>query len=195
MIVPKAKKSDATRQKIVRAFDECVASAGYAHTKLVDIADAAGLATPHLRYYFKNKESILEYQYEQLVAGFERAVLGITAGSPYEWFEALAHLVFDSGRRSTRAHLLLLEANMLVARSERMRSLKQRYDSHMLQAFETQLEATTVDDPGAVAAMIFHQLSGLILNNAFESKTTRARAIPQFVNFVVRVAGQNKSNG
>lgn len=185
----KSKKSDETRKKIVRAFDECVAANGYAQTKLVDIADAAGLATPHLRYYFRNKESILEYQYEHLVSGFERAVATITAESPIAWFEALGRLTLGTGTRSTQALLVLIEANSLVARSTQMKKLKRQYDQQTLDAIEQQLRATDTPDPETATPMIFHFLTGLMLNTAFESKRTREKAIPFFMQFVARIIG------
>mgnify|MGYP001052308099 CR=1 FL=1 len=95
------KKSDETRARIVEAFDRCVALNGYANTKLIDIAVEAGLATPHLRYYFKNKESILEHQYEQIVGAFELAVQNLARETPKEWFEGLGHLLFAGGKKSS----------------------------------------------------------------------------------------------
>ncbi len=186
---PRVKKSEETRRKIVRAFDECVANSGYAQTKLVDIADAAGLATPHLRYYFRNKESILEFQYERIVGTYEELVADISAATVREWFEALAHLNFDTGRRSTRAMLVLIEANSLAARSERMKTLKRQYDLQTLAAIEQQARSSGVADPGETAEMIFHFLTGLMLNTAFEPKRKREQAIQLFLRFVERIIG------
>ncbi len=190
----KAKKSAETRRKIVRAFENCVARNGYAQTKLVDIAEDAGLATPHLRYYFKNKESILEYQYEQLVAAFEQAVLAIEAEDPIAWFEALGHLIFNTGRRRTQAFLVLIEANTLIARSPHMREVKERYDVQTRAAIEVRARQLGCEDPPAAAVMIFHFLTGLMLNSAFDGREERAAAIPFFLRFVAALSEERRAS-
>ncbi len=180
----KTKKSAETRTKIVRAFEACIANNGYSQTKLLDIADAAGLAPPHLRYYFKNKESILEYRYERLVAGFERALNHIETDEPLAWFEALAHMLFDDARRSPQAVIVLIEGNSLAARSDRMRDIKQRYDVETRAIMASKVAELGVADPQEQAEVMFHFLSGLLLNTAFEAQTVRRQAIPLFMQFV-----------
>ncbi len=180
----KTKKSSETRTKIVRAFENCIARNGYAQTKLLDIADAAGLAPPHLRYYFKNKESILEYQYERLVAGFERALENIQADDAFAWFEALAHMLFDNERRSPQAVIVLIEGNSLASRSDRMRHIKQRYDVETRAIFAEKVADLGAADAEEKAEVLFHFLSGLILNTAFDSQQARRQAIPLFLRFV-----------
>ena len=180
----KARKSDETRERIVRAFTRCVAENGYAHTKLQDIAEQASLAPPHLRYYFKNKESILEFQYERIVARFEEIVLNLSASSTRGWFDAFAKIVFDGDPLSIQSRLVLIEANILAARSQRMLALKQAYDANMLKALEQQFAAAGLRAPEHEARVTFHFLTGLILNTAFVNKTEREAVLPLFKKFI-----------
>ena len=183
----KAKKSDETRERIVRAFSQCVAENGYAQTKLLDIAEQAGLATPHLRYYFKNKESILEYQYEQVVARFHDRVTGIAATTARAWFDEFARLTFDTDPRAKQGRLMLMEANILVARSRHMKNLKRSYDEHMLSTLEAQFRQAGTKSPAEAATITFHFMSGLILNTAFESKAAWEDAVSIFNAFVKKL--------
>ncbi len=185
--IEKQSKSSVTRNKILRAFDVCLTDLGYAQTKLVDIAEAAGLATPHLRYYFKNKESILEHRFERQVADFDRVVNNLPAQDPLQWFEGLAKMVFGTDPRTTQALLVLVEGNVLVARSEQMRMLKQSYDRKVRDAMEQQLRNGGVSDSKRQARILFHFLSGLILNTALEPKSNREDATPLFLDLVRQV--------
>ena len=180
----KTKKSEETRSKIIRAFETCIATNGYAQTKLMDIADEAGLATPHLRYYFKNKESILEHRYEQLVAGFDRALITLEADDALGWFEKLAALVFGDERRSPQAVIVLIEGNGLAARSEQMRDIKQQYDVQTRTIFAAKIRELGCANAEESAEVVFHFLTGLILNTAFGSQAARRQAIPLFLRFV-----------
>ena len=180
----KVKKSDETRERILQAFSQCIVNAGYAQTKLTDIAEEAGLATPHLRYYFKNKESILEHQYERVVARFQDRVQDISAASPRAWFDAYIKLIFDAGSRSLAGRLILIEGNVLVARSSRMKAVKRKYDAHMLKTLEAQFDRAGVDDPVQSAAVTFHFLTGLILNTAFAPKARQKEETAMARSFV-----------
>lgn len=192
MLADKVKKSDETRSKILRAFTDCVVSNGYAQTKLVDIAEQAGLATPHLRYYFKNKESILEYQYERVVARFQDSILGIKAKTSEAWFDQFVKIVFNADPRSTRAQLVLMEANILVAHSQQMRVLKHTYDKNTLKVLEQQFALAGHPEPARAALEVFHFLTGLMLNTAFESREDWVAARPIFKQFVHRCLSEGK---
>jgi len=190
--VGKASKSVLTREKILSAFDECLVRTGYAQTKLVDIAEAAGLATPHLRYYFKNKESILEFRYDRQINDFQKLVQGLPEGDATRWFTELARVVFGAGQRSKQALLILIEAHVLVARSQRMRTLKQAYDLEMLNAMEYQLKREGVPRSARNAKMLFHYLSGLMLNAALQSNVRREDFKALFLQLVTEVLQKQK---
>lgn len=177
-------KSEITRKRIVAGLEACIVKFGYAQTKWVDIAEAADLSTPHLRYYFKNKESILEHQYEHLVQQFERAVSALPQSLGPDWFTELAHLIFDTKRRSRESVMILMQANIVTAHSAPLQALKRRYDQQIQAAIEAQLDYLDIADARSVAEIIFHLLSGLMLNTAFESKRKKEQAIELFLQFV-----------
>ena len=58
--LPKASKSEATRQSILHAAAGLFRQQGYAAVSLRDIAEAVGMKTGSLYYHFSSKESLVE---------------------------------------------------------------------------------------------------------------------------------------
>jgi AcrR family transcriptional regulator len=65
-----AKKSDATRERIVASAAKMFAERGYAHTRLTDIAKAAKFHAGGIYYYFESREALVE---EVLLRATKRA--------------------------------------------------------------------------------------------------------------------------
>lgn len=57
---PRPSKSEATRARIIAAAGKVLAETGYQHTRLSAIAEAAGIRTGSLYYYFDSKEQLVE---------------------------------------------------------------------------------------------------------------------------------------
>jgi AcrR family transcriptional regulator len=60
------RKSDRTRQRLISAAAATLSRLGYAGTRLVDVAEQAGLQAPAIYYYFESREKLIE---EVMVVG------------------------------------------------------------------------------------------------------------------------------
>ena len=54
------------RERILKAFHDCIIRNGYAKTTLRDVALEAGMTASHLLYYFPGKDAILEHYFDQV---------------------------------------------------------------------------------------------------------------------------------
>jgi AcrR family transcriptional regulator len=53
-------KSERTRERVIQAAATTLSRLGYAGTRLVDVADEAGLQAPAIYYYFSSRELLIE---------------------------------------------------------------------------------------------------------------------------------------
>lgn len=142
---------------------------GYAATKLIDVAERAEMSPPHMRYYFRSKDDILAYCYERLLARVQDLLGKLPAQDPRGWLETLAELMLGGGRRSREALLVLSEANLVVARSPKLRALREDYDARVVARIEEQLSGLPLapgQTPASAAALLMHLLSGLMLDRS-----------------------------
>jgi AcrR family transcriptional regulator len=64
-----ATKSERTRERLINAAAVTLSRLGYAGTRLVDVAEEAGLQAPAIYYYFESREQLIE---EVVVVGTVR---------------------------------------------------------------------------------------------------------------------------
>lgn len=176
-------KSDVIKGVIADGLVNCIVQKGYAQTKMIDVAEACDRSPPHIRYYFKNKESILAFEYERIVKQFEVAVKKLDRNSGEAWLRALAELIFSDHPKAQRSLLILMEAMLVMSRSPKMLEIKHRYDQEMLSAIEAQLTTLSLPehvDPRSVARTLFDFLNGLMINIAVDPGDDGQDAIERF---------------
>jgi len=176
-------KTERARKRIADGLGQCIVDKGYAQTKLIDVADACNTSPPFIRYYFKNKESILEYQYVRVVQQFENAVAGLDQDACGAWLRSLVELIFNDHPAAQKGLLILMEANLVMARSAEMIAVKRRYDGQVMAAMAAKLSTIELADnttPEQLAAAFFDQLSGLMTKIAVDPEFGRAEAIERF---------------
>ena len=174
---------DASKKRIASGLSRCIVEKGYAQTKLIDVADACDISASLIRYYFKNKESILEFQYERLVAQFGVAVARLDQPTSAAWLRALADMLFDDGRAAQQNLLILMEANVVMARSSKMLELKIKYEQQILSAIEDKLKDSQLphkQNASTTAQNLFDLLSGLMINVALEPGRYQPDACERF---------------
>ncbi|MBI2889202.1 MAG: TetR/AcrR family transcriptional regulator [Nitrospirae bacterium] len=66
-----------TRSRILKAAEGLFARKGFAGTSLREVAQAVGIATPSLLYYFRSKEALYEALLERGAKDLERAFMSI----------------------------------------------------------------------------------------------------------------------
>lgn len=77
------------REHILEAALKCFAQAGYAQTKIADIAAAAGYTAASLYTYFPGKKEIFVAAADHFISGVEEAMGGVPEAAPAD-FEAFA---------------------------------------------------------------------------------------------------------
>jgi len=110
--------SQARRRDLVQIAYRLIAQKGLEGFRTRDVADAAGIDTGTLHYYFPSKESLVQAVVEHLVDDF-RAVRPESSDPPQNALEELRNEIFDlvpRGRESPDQLLVMLD---LKARSFR----------------------------------------------------------------------------
>lgn len=72
--MPKIIDKDLKKQKIVSAAISVFAHRGFANTKMADIAVAAGIGKGTIYEYFKSKDEIFKYAYQEFMNGLEKKI-------------------------------------------------------------------------------------------------------------------------
>ena len=186
------KTSKDKRKAIALGLQQCIVEKGWAYTKLNDIAAKAGLVPSHVRYYFRSKEDLLAYRFDELCDEFGFRVYQIDRSSPLVWFQQLGYLVFTENAHLKETLLVLLEMNVAVAHSEQMMKTKTAADLTILQEIENQFsQAPLVGnlDPRSAAQLVFATMNGLLTNEVFDSGPTVTEARSLFFSFVESISG------
>jgi AcrR family transcriptional regulator len=106
-------KSERTREQILRAAEDRFAAAGFAETRLEDVARDAGLATSAILYHFRDKRALYRAVLDQLYSGLleelRRALAG--PGTLPERIEGMVRTLVDyATARPAAAYVTLREA-------------------------------------------------------------------------------------
>lgn len=84
---PPGRKSEQTRQRILEAAAHLFRERGYAHTRISDIAKAAGMHAGALYYYFDSREDMVEQvmllSTTRIITTVEAALAVLPAGASY----------------------------------------------------------------------------------------------------------------
>ncbi|MEM1232053.1 MAG: TetR/AcrR family transcriptional regulator [Pseudomonadota bacterium] len=170
------------RERIAYALERCIVEHGYAATKLIDVAERAKMSPPHMRYYFRGKDDMLAYCYERLLRRVQGLLDTLPAQAPRTWLERLAELMLGGGRRGREALTVLNEANLVVARSPALRTLRSEYDARVVARIESQLAQLPLasgQTAASAAALLTHLLNGLMLERVLAGDDRQVEDLQQ----------------
>jgi AcrR family transcriptional regulator len=173
--VDKEKKTAEIGAAAVRVFRDM----GYHNTRMADIADAASVGKGTLYEYFKNKQDILQFEFEQYFAAFTSGAVKAMAqaSSPGARLLSLVNFAF--------AHLSEWQNHCAVyvdyfgsARSNEAGnfSLKKIYDEiqsiieRLIQEGQASGEINKAVDPSAAAELLVSVFDGIILHGVFTER-------------------------
>jgi AcrR family transcriptional regulator len=188
------KSADVQRRKIANALSRCIRARGYAATSLADIATEAGMSPSLMRYYFSNKEPILEAYYRLFSDKIMADLLRLKRNSPTQWLsDYCSHSI---GAGIDKASLsLLIEVFAVAMHYEPLARLKARYDGFAMQIYRDFFEwAGTVDGQDVeTATQTARALElGIKLNAVFQRDFDGEKATLLFYGEMRRLANLPK---
>jgi AcrR family transcriptional regulator len=188
---PANARSDKRRSRILRALHDCVIEKGYAKTTLADVARVAGMSSSHLLYYFRGKDAILEYYFEEMAGRLLERVDGFRIENPENQIEKLAELFFAGKAMSTSEIGFMLECFGAAVHDEKLHREKSELD----RAFKKYLEGLfrkSAGDSGSTrnkAEIAYSMLIGLLTVAFFDQRLGLPKARSLFRAEMLRLAG------
>jgi AcrR family transcriptional regulator len=186
---PTNARSDKRRDRILRALHDCVIEKGYAKTTLADVARVAGMSSSHLLYYFRGKDAILEYYFEEMAGRLLDRIDGFRTEGTEQQIEQLAELFFAGKAMSTSEIGFMLECFGAAVHDEKLHLEKSELD----RAFKKYLEELFQQSEGVAGArnkaeIAFSMLIGLLTVAFFDERLNLAEARRLFRAEMLRLA-------
>ena len=187
---PANARSDKRRSRILRALHDCVIEKGYAKTTLADVARGAGMSSSHLLYYFRGKDAILEYYFEEMAGRLLERVDGFRAENPEHQIEQLAELFFAGKAMSTSEIGFMLECFGAAVHDEKLHLEKSALDRAFKKYLEGLFRQSAGDAAGArnTAEIAYSMLIGLLTVAFFDQRLGLPKARSLFRSEMLRLA-------
>ena len=187
---PANARSDKRRSRILRALHDCVIEKGYAKTTLADVARVAGMSSSHLLYYFRGKDAILEYYFEEMAGRLLERVDGFRAENPEHQIEQLAELFFAGKAMSTSEIGFMLECFGAAVHDEKLHLEKSALDRAFKKYLEGLFRQSAGDAAGArnTAEIAYSMLIGLLTVAFFDQRLGLPKARSLFRSEMLRLA-------
>jgi AcrR family transcriptional regulator len=174
------RKKARTRQAIVDAALKLFAARGFETTTVADIADAADIAPATFFTYFRTKEDVVFWDFDERFASLqyalaERPTSEHVIDTLRKWFATqLAEVPVDLARERQQA-LIIAQAPSVAARSLQ---LFERLEALIASAFADELEVASDDVvallPAAAATAWLRALGRLAIDAGPQSEIARA---------------------
>lgn len=180
-------RSRKRRGRILRALHDCVIEKGYAKTTLADVARVAGMSSSHLLYYFRGKDAILEYYFEDMAGRLLERVDRFRAEPAERQIDLLAELFFAGKAMSTSEIGFMLECFGAAVHDEKLHQEKSALD----RAFKKYLEELFRQSPagsGNTAEIAYSMLIGLLTVAFFDERLGLPKARRLFRAEMLRLA-------
>jgi AcrR family transcriptional regulator len=180
-------RSSKRRGRILRALHDCVIEKGYAKTTLADVARVAGMSSSHLLYYFRGKDAILEYYFEDMAGRLLERVDRFRAEPAERQIDLLAELFFAGKAMSTSEIGFMLECFGAAVHDEKLHQEKSALD----RAFKKYLEELFRQSPagsGNTAEIAYSMLIGLLTVAFFDERLGLPKARRLFRAEMLRLA-------
>ena len=92
------------KQRILKAFHDCIIRYGYSKTTLRNVAKEAGMTASHLLYYFSGKDAILEHYFDDVAKRIIGRLESFRDQGPKRQIDLLSELFF-AGKGITRSEI------------------------------------------------------------------------------------------
>lgn len=183
----KKKKSDHTREKIIKSALYCLAHYGDRGTTFQKIADHCGVSQPLVVKYFKNREEIFLLAWNYLIEGArEKTVQSLAKqGTPeakLKNYLSVSLELFREQVETSRIYLLMyhlagLEEKYKKANSEVKKIAVQRLTGLLQEGVDQGVYS--IDDVPLTAKTIHNSLLGMLLNMVTEDPVTTDQRLLQ----------------
>ncbi len=184
------------RRRILTALHDCVIEKGYAKTTLADVARVAGMSPSHLLYYFRGKDAILEYYFEDMAGRLLERINSFLTERPEHQIDLLAELFFAEKGMSTSEIGFMLECFGAAVHDEKLHREKSRLD----RAFKKYLEALFLQslrgsgNPRDTAEIAYSVLIGFLTAAFFDERLGLPNAHRLFRTEMLRLANPDRTN-
>ena len=165
------------RQEIISALRSCMADKGFTAATLSDIAEAAGMSSSHLLYYFSGKDAILEELFAEECAR-EREELAALPSDPSAAFNAIADLFLAPKKASKNDRVVMLDLAGQTIQNRALRKAQAAQEKAIKQALTALFKKTPRSglNPVDAAHAAYAMLSGLRTSAFFDSNLNAAQA-------------------
>lgn len=187
----KAPEKRDRREEIVSALYRCMAEKGFTAATLSDIAQAAGMSSSHLLYYFHGKDAILEALFKDECSR-ERAELEALPDEPSEALDAVADLFLNPKNGTKNDRVVMLDLAGQTIQNRALRKAQANHDRAVKKALAGVFKktprtagVTAVDAAHSAYAM----LNGLRTTSFFDSSLSGLQAHKLFRSTLYQLAG------
>jgi AcrR family transcriptional regulator len=150
--VPRLRDQTQRRRELVSAASSLVTSKGLSAVRLRDVADAAGLTSGAVLYYYENLDELFTAAYDRAIDRFcrerERAIAGIA--DPAQRLAAAVRMAIPSGPDDHEIRLLY-ELEPVAFRDQACAALMSAYIERQAAMYTTILEVGAATDAFSLA--------------------------------------------
>lgn len=191
-------RGDKRRRRILRALHDCVIEKGYANTTLKDVARVAGMYPSHLLYYFRGKDAILEYYFQNMAERILERINGFRSKSPECQIDLLAKLFF-AGKGITKPEIgFMLECFGVAVNNAQLHrekaELDERCKAYVAELFEKTPHGGFVTGSKDSAEVAYAMLIGLLTAVYFDESVALHAAFRLFRTSMLNLAGFDQAN-
>jgi len=178
------------RRSILNALHDCVIEKGYAKTTLADVARVAEMSPSHLLYYFRGKDAILEYYFEDMAERLLERIDGFRTERPERQIDLLAELFFAGKGMSTSEIGFMLECFGAAVHDEQLHREKSELDRTFKKYLEALFQQTLrgADSARDTAETAYAMLIGLLTAAFFDDRLGLPKAHRLFRAEMLRLA-------
>ncbi len=175
------KKSEVSREQVLQAAIDTLASKGYAHTSVGDIAERAGMSKGSVHYHFESKDDLLAHVLHVCIARIGKPVREAWEKPGISATERIAAAIgcLRETRESLKPELRVLVDLMAQAvHDEQLRApiavaMRQEREQ-LLEALRASIEElgmVPVVAPDLILRLLMALLDGLVLHRLFDPPT------------------------
>ncbi len=170
------------RQRILKAFHDCIISNGYSKTTLRHVALEAGMTASHLLYYFPGKDAILEHYFDQVAKRIMGRLESFRDEQPERQIDLLSDLFFAGKGISWSEIGFMLECFGVAVHDQKLRSEKTELDRFCKAYLQGLFEKSPCGPKNAVdsAEIAYAMLIGLRTAAYFDNRLELSRALRLF---------------
>lgn len=182
------------RDRILKAFHDCIISNGYAKTTLRDVALEAGMTASHLLYYFPGKDAILEHYFDQVAKRIMTRLESFRDEKPERQIDLLSDLFFTGNGISRSEIGFMLECFGVAVHDQQLRSEKTELDRFCKAYLQELFEKSPCGPKNAVdsAEIAYAILIGLRTAAYFDQRLELTRALRLFHTEMLNLAKFNQ---